>query len=94
MDVDLKDCAGFCRAYIDDIVIASEMLDLHIEHLHLVFSQIQELDIMIGHLGPILATYQDTYFLSGPSGSSSFSSCLVVRTYSVKPSLWHCLEEQ
>lgn len=37
MDVNLKDRAGFCRAYIDDIAIASEMLDLHIEHLHLVF---------------------------------------------------------
>lgn len=36
MDLLLKDVADVCRAYLDDIVVASDTFELHIKHLVLV----------------------------------------------------------
>jgi hypothetical protein len=35
LDLLLKDFADFCRAYLDDIVVASDTFELHIQHLTL-----------------------------------------------------------
>ena len=42
MDLLLKDFADFCRAYLDDIVVALDTFDLHIKHLTLV------LEVLVG----------------------------------------------
>lgn len=47
MDLLFKDLVHFCRAYIDDIVIASRTLVEHIDHLHKVLSRLQALNIKI-----------------------------------------------
>lgn len=36
MDLLLKEFIEFCRAYLDDIVVASDSFELHITHLTLV----------------------------------------------------------
>ncbi|KAL1981340.1 hypothetical protein VTN96DRAFT_2781 [Rasamsonia emersonii] len=47
MDLHLKELAMFCRAYINDIVIASRTLDDHIQHLHMLFQKLTDLNISI-----------------------------------------------
>lgn len=42
MDLLLKEFVEFCRAYLDDIVAASDTFDLHIEHLTLVLEVLEK----------------------------------------------------
>lgn len=42
MDLLLKEFIEFCRAYLDDIVVASDSFELHITHLTLVLGVLQE----------------------------------------------------
>ena len=47
LDRILRRFREFCRAYVDDIVIWSDTLDDHIEHLHQVFKALDELDVSL-----------------------------------------------
>lgn len=47
MDFQLHEFLAFCRAYIDDIVIASATLAEHILHLHLVFQKLTDLNLTL-----------------------------------------------
>ncbi|OQD72349.1 hypothetical protein PENPOL_c001G01859 [Penicillium polonicum] len=47
MDLLLKDFAGFCRAYLDDIVVASDTFHLHIKHLTLVLEVLEKHSISL-----------------------------------------------
>jgi hypothetical protein len=44
----LRDCRSFCRAYIDDILIASKTLEEHEEHLDAVFSRLEARNVCLG----------------------------------------------
>lgn len=41
MDLLLKEFVDFCRAYLDDIVVASDTFKSHIEHLSLVLQVLE-----------------------------------------------------
>lgn len=47
MDFKLQDFKEFCRAYIDDVVIASVSLEDHLDHLHQVLSKFVSLNLAI-----------------------------------------------
>lgn len=47
LDGILRGLRKFCRAYIDDIVIALNSLEEHIKHLHILLSVLQEYNIRI-----------------------------------------------
>ncbi|KAJ5232494.1 hypothetical protein N7468_005450 [Penicillium chermesinum] len=49
MDNILREFCAWCRVYIDDIVTASDTIQAHIEHLHLLLHRLQEFNI---HLEP------------------------------------------
>lgn len=52
LDNKLRDLHEFVRAYIDDIIIFSDTLDDHLDHLDRLFSRLKELNI---HLAPTKA---------------------------------------
>ena len=47
MDLNLKEFREFCRAYIDDLVVASKTLDQHLTHLELVFQKLEDMNIKL-----------------------------------------------
>lgn len=47
MDFQLKEFTEFCRIYIDNIVIASKTFEDHLQHLNLLFTKLQALNITL-----------------------------------------------
>lgn len=47
MDLNLAEFRTFCRAYINDMVVASGEFDEHLYYLGLVFQRLQDLNIKI-----------------------------------------------
>lgn len=47
MDAYLADLRAFCRAYIDDIVVASETWEEHLDHLNQLFERLQEMNVRL-----------------------------------------------
>lgn len=47
MDLNLKEFHKFCRAYIDDLVIASKTLDQHLIYLELMFQKLEDMNIKL-----------------------------------------------
>lgn len=60
IDIILRGCEAYAKAYIDDIVIFSATLDQHIEHLNAVFCLFTEHNVTLNphkaHLGYPLIT--------------------------------------
>jgi hypothetical protein len=47
IDLNLEEFREFCRAYVDDLVIASEDLDEHLIHLELVFQRLEDMNVKL-----------------------------------------------